>query len=359
MQPSPAFWSGKQVGVTGGSGFLGWHVVQQLVSLGAKVRVLGLSPRRKHPLLRTTDVELIMGDVRDPVAVRSLATNSEVIFHIAGPVAVWGPALRRMREIHFEGTLAVLSAAHATCRVVHTSSVVAVGATRSGEPLTEESPFELATLRVDYVHAKREAEDLALDAARRGQWVCVVNPAYLVGPEDFEPSVMGRLCRRFWKGRLLVAPQGGINLVDVRDVARGHILAAEHGQPGRRYILGGENRTLPDLFGMLSRIGGKTRLPFSLPWWILAVAAGLAECRASLLQREPYPGLQHVRLNRYCWYFSSERAQREIGYHYRPLAETLRDTFAWFKERQRNPASRNVGWELESATAFHSPVPAL
>src|SRR5439155_1230081 len=128
--------------------------------------------------------------------------------------------------------------------------------------------FNLERLRVDYVRAKCAAEQVAAGAAARGRHVVIVNPGYLLGPEDYELSVMGRLCARFWRGRILVAPPGGYNVVDVRDVATGHLLAAEHGRPGRRYILGGENYTLPELFRLLARAAGwRPRALIRLPRW--------------------------------------------------------------------------------------------
>src|SRR5262249_27943337 len=156
-------------------------------------------------------------------------------------------------------------------RIVHTSSIVAVGASRSGRVLDEESPFNLARLRVAYVQAKRGAECVALEEAARGRQVVVVNPGYMVGPEDYEPSVMGRLCARFWRGRILMSPPGGYDLVDVRDVAAGHLLAAERGQVGRRYILGGENHTLREFMHLLARIADwRPRGLPTMPAWGLA-----------------------------------------------------------------------------------------
>src|SRR5262249_22116390 len=150
----------------------------------------------------------------------------------------------------------LLAACEREARVVHTSSVVAVGATMSRRILDEESPFELGDLRIDYVHAKRNAEQVALAAAASGKDVVVVNPAYLLGPDDLEPSVIGRFCVRFWRGLMPLAPPGGINLVDVRDAALGHLLAAERGLAGRRYILGGENHSFASLMQLLTAPAG-------------------------------------------------------------------------------------------------------
>ena len=161
------FWGGKQVCVTGGTGLLGYQVVRCLLDAGAEVRVLALKPCGPHPLERDPRVRLIWGDVRDPFLVGHAVSGADVVFHVAGVVAVWGPALERMRDVHALGTKNVLEAAPEAARVVVTSSVVAVGASHDQEPLDEESPFTLEDLRIDYVHAKRTAEQVALVGPRR------------------------------------------------------------------------------------------------------------------------------------------------------------------------------------------------
>jgi dihydroflavonol-4-reductase len=331
MEARRGFWAGKRVCVTGGTGFLGFHLVQQLLGEGARVRVVALPPPSTHPLHLLQEVESSFGDIRDAAFVRRSLVDCDVVFHTAGLVAVWGAALTRMNAVHLDGTRNVLAGAPSSARIVHTSSIVAVGASHGAELLTEESPFNLRHLRVDYVHAKRAAEQIALEAAARGQWVTVTNPGYLIGPEDHEQSVMGRFCRRFWKGRMLVAPPGGFNLVDVRDVARGHLLAAERGESGRRYILGGENRTLRAFMLQLARVAGmRPRVLPGLPLWALWALAGLAEGRAWLTGKEPYPSMQHVRLNSYYWFVRSDRAREELGYQPRPLACSLEETYQWY-----------------------------
>jgi dihydroflavonol-4-reductase len=222
-------------------------------------------------------------------------------------------------------------------RVVHTSSIVAVGASRRGRVFNEYDEYPFAEIRVPYVRAKRAAEELALEAVAGGQDVVVVNPGYLLGPEDLEPSAMGRFCVRAWKGRVILAAPGGYNFVDVRDVATGHLLAAERGECGRRYIFGGENLRMP---AFLERLAAVARFrPRAIPVLPIAglwLAAAVAEGRARYVTgREPYPAFQHVRVNRYDWFCSSERAERELGYRARPLDETLRDTHRWFAERGR------------------------
>jgi dihydroflavonol-4-reductase len=344
-------WQEKQVCVVGGSGFLGFHLVKQLLCQGARVRVLSLAPRSGHPLWHMPDVDKRFGDLLDVDHVRAALRDCAVVFHAAGIVAVWGPALARMFDVHVTGTRNVLDAAPAGARVVHTSSIVTVGASRWREVVDEDESFNLSRLKVDYVHAKRAAEDVALQAAGRGQHVVVVNPAYLLGPEDHECSVMGRLCTRFWRGRVLLTPPGGFNLVDVRDVAAGHLLAAEHGRPGRRYILGGENRTLPEFLDALARTAGwRPRTLPRLPAWALRAFAGLAHLRACWTRRQPYPSLQAARMQGYTWFCSSDRARRELGYHARPLEQTLADTYAWYTARGLKAPHGFLRWWLRPAT---------
>jgi dihydroflavonol-4-reductase len=331
MQADPRFWAGKRVCVTGGTGFLGWHLVQHLLSLKAHVRILALRPASPVLADLVQSLDCVFADIRDPIAVRRALADRDIVFHTAGTVGVWGPALKQMHEIHTLGTQQIIQALPEQARLVHTSSVVAVGATRDLEVLTESSPFLLQNLRVAYVHAKKAAEEIALAAANQGSDVVVVNPGYLIGPEDYERSVMGRLCLRCWKGRVPLLPPGGLNFVDVRDVAQGHLLAAERGKSGRRYILGGEDLELADFIRRLGEVRGlSTRLWFRLPRWLYFAAACLAELRGRFAGREPYPSMQHVRTNRYHWYYSSNRAHIELGYQTRPLMETLRDAHEWY-----------------------------
>jgi len=321
---------------------LGYHLVRLLIQLGARVRLLALPPSPSHPVLKNPWVKCVFGDVLDEAVVRTAVTGAAVVFHTAGLVSAWGPALRRMHAVHVTGTRNVVAAAH-DALMVHTSSIVAIGASRRPRPVTEESPFELDNLRVDYVQAKRAAERVALEARRPA---VVTNPGYLLGPDDHEHSVLGRFCNRFWRGRVPLTPPGGFNFVDVRDVARGHLLAAEHGVPGRRYILGGENLTLRGFLDLLSETAGlRPRALPCVPAWVLALWARLAACRSWFTGTEPYPAIQHVRMNRYYWYARSERAREELGYDARPLRDCLHDTYRWYlAERQRSMRGLTQWW---------------
>jgi dihydroflavonol-4-reductase len=333
MKPDPRFWAGKRVCVTGGTGFLGWHLVRQLLLVTPHVRILGLRPASQQLAALLQAHDCVFGDVRDPSAAREAVRNCQIVFHTAGTVAVWGPALTQMHEIHVVGTRQILQALPANARLVHTSSVVAIGASLANEVLMEESPFTLQALKVDYVHAKKAAEDIALEAAACGIDAVIVNPAYLIGPGDYENSVMGRLCLRFWKGKVPLIPPGALNFVDVRDVALGHLLAAERGRRGCRYILGGENQTMREFARRLAEVRGQLgRWRYPMPAWMQTALAWLAERRSALLLREPYPSLQFARMSRYRWRYSSARAEAELGYRARPVLESLHDAHRWFCE---------------------------
>ncbi|MFL5329720.1 MAG: NAD-dependent epimerase/dehydratase family protein [Gemmataceae bacterium] len=326
------FWRSRRVLVTGGTGFLGYHLIQQLLAAGAIVRSFALPAKSIPPF--AAQIECYWGDIRDRAAVEQAVAGCEVVLHTAGPVAVWGPALEVMHEAHCVGTANVIAAAGPGVRVVHTSSIVAVGASASGAILDEDASFDLR-VKIGYVQAKRAAEEVAIKAAIAGRDVVVVNPGYLVGPEDFEPSVMGKYCARVWKGKVTACAPGGFNLVDVRDVAAGHMLAAERGQAGRRYILGGENYSVAQFTRMLADVAGmRPRALPLLPITVMWAAALVAQAHSRKTGREPYPSFQHIRLSRYSWFVKSDRAMRELGYRPRPLHETVRDFYQWFAQRE-------------------------
>ena len=333
MTATPEFWAGRPVCVFGGTGFLGRHLVSRLLDCGARVRTLSLGgpPLDPHPHL-----DARTGDVADPAAVRAAVEGTGTVFLAAGPVGV-GPELSRGMGAHPDALASVRAALPTEARLVLTSSIVAVGATLRGEVLNEDSPFPNADLNVGYVQAKRRAEEAALAAAPR-QDVVVVNPGYLFGPNDLGTSVMGELCLRFWRGTLALPPAGGINGVDVRDAAEGHLLAAERGARGRRYILGGENVHLTDLYAALARAAVLRRVVLPsfrppLPSWAFWLIAAFAELGRRLTGRNPEVSFELVRMLRRHWFVDSARARGELGFTTRPLAETLADTFAWHAAR--------------------------
>lgn len=331
MLTDSLFWKNKRVCVTGGTGFLGWHIVRQLMPTAAHVRILGLPPLSCHFVERFDSLDCVHGDVRDPDLVRRAISDCNLVFHAAGPVGMWGRSNQEMHDVHVIGTRNVLQALSPGARIVQTSSVVTIGASRAPAELSEGADFLLAREKIDYVHAKKAAEDLVLAAAANGVDAVVVNPGLLIGPEEYALSVLGRFCLRFWRGRLPFVPPGGFNVVDVRDAARGHLLAAQHGYSGQRYILGGENLTWLQICRLLAEIGQRApRLYFRIPLWLEYVLAWCSEARAAIVRHEPFLSLQTVQLNRFYWYYSSRFAQDELGYAARPIRESVADAFDWF-----------------------------
>ncbi len=330
-----SFWRDREVGVTGGTGFLGYLLVKKLITLGAKVTVYSLEPRKNHPIhsLNTHQSKLIWGDIRDSDAVEKALHGKSVIFHTAGLVAVWGKAIRIMEEVHRDGTRNVLKALSPSSVLVHTSSIVAVGATRDGKILQEQSEFTLPKNYLPYIQAKKDSEELVLSNSSENRMV-VVNPGYLIGPEDEELSIMGRFCLRFWRGRIPIAVSGGLNYVDVRDVVDGHLAAAILGKTRERYILGGYNLNYVEFQKCLSSVAHyRPRAMPKIPWIMLRIFAELAEMRSLWTKKEPYPAVGHARLNRYYWYVNSEKATRELNYQPRPLQETLEEMYQWFVKK--------------------------
>ncbi|HEY1187074.1 MAG TPA: NAD-dependent epimerase/dehydratase family protein, partial [Gemmata sp.] len=359
--PAPAphpFWTGMQTGVIGGNGFLGRHITAALLRRGARVRTLSLPGPQvgdPHPNLETRT-----GDATDLETVRAAVAGARVVFLAAGPVGVGGAVARGMNT-HAGALTQVLSALPDGARLVLTSSIVAVGAGRFGEVLNEDSPFPNTGLRVSYVQAKRAAEEAAL-AARHERDVVVVNPGYLFGPDDPGPSVMGQLCVRFWRGNVALPPGGGINVVDVRDAAEGHLLAAERGMKARRYILGGTNVLLSELFAALARAAGLRRvlLPSFRPpcpngvFWSVAACAELWH---RVTGKPPAPSFELVRMLKRTWFVSSARAEAELGYRARPLTETLADAYRWHAARTRvAPRGLNRLWLRRARAA--APLPS-
>lgn len=347
--PDPLFWRNRRVVVTGATGFLGWHLVQLLRQLKARVRTLALHPPLRHPLLALRDLEPVFGDVLDDRLVASVLTDAEVVFHAAGPVAVWGISSRAMLDTHIRGTLNILRYSPVRARIVYTSSVTTIGCTRTAILLDEETRIVSPGSQLAYIEAKRTSEELCYQAAGTGRWVTIVNPAYLIGPEDFGPSILGRFCQRFWKGRIWLVPHGGINIVDVRDVALGHVLAAEHGRSGQRYILAGHNRSFLEFCRELATVANyRPRMLTTCPTLLLKACAAVAHAHSWWTGREPYPSFGHVQIGSRFWYYTSQRACRELGYIARPLRETLEDTWAWYRQYHRPVLRTFQRWWLRS-----------
>lgn len=347
MRPDGDYWTGRTVAVVGGTGFLGLHLVRLLRGLGAKVQVVGL-PSGPAASEHLSQVRLFVGDVRNAELVGRGLAGCTVVFNVAGPAAASGPELE---AIHVAAIRQVLAAAPATARIVHTSSIVTLGTTRDGRIVDEENPAEARQPKVDYVRAKCASEGIALAGAATRP-VVIVNPGYLIGPDDFNQSVMGRVCVRFWQGRLPLAPPGGFNVVDVRDAALGHLLAAERGQSGRRYVLGGHNISYREFLEALAEVAHfRPRWLPTLPGPVLLTWARLAQARAWLRGKPAFPSPAEARLSRRFAYVSWRRAAVELGYAPRPLSDSLRDCYAFHRRYSKIQPRGLSAWWLRAPLA--------
>jgi dihydroflavonol-4-reductase len=315
--------------VTGGSGFIGSHLVRALAKRGDELRLLA---RRSSKLGHLEDLEFerAAGDITDRRAVRRAMKGVDRVFHVAGRTSLRGADRRAVFEINVRGARIVFEEALAAGvgRLVHTSSVGAIGAARPRGAADEQTPFEIGHLGIAYVNAKHEAELEALRAAARGLPVVIVNPSFVFGPDDPTGTSM-TLIRRFLLRQIPVYTEGALNIVDVRDIARGHLQADAKGEVGERYILAGRNFTLQRLFADLSRISGVDPPPLKVP-----AAFALAGVEAGTRLGLSLPvSTDEVRSASLWWTYRNAKARKQLGFKPRPHEETLADAVAWQAEQ--------------------------
>ncbi len=327
---------GDEILVTGGTGFIGSSVSGQLVVRGAKVRVLVRPGSPVGHLDRA--VTVVPGDVRDRAAVRRAVQGARMVFHLAALYRFWAPDPRVFTEINVTGTRHVIEeATTAGCeRIVYTSTVGTLGLATAGptSPVDERSVADVDHLFGPYKRSKYVAEHEALRAAAQGAPVVVVQPSMPVGPGDRKPTPTGRTVLDYLNGRIPAVVDTTLNIVDVDDVARGHVLAAERGRVGRSYILGGENLSFAE---MLSELGAVTGLPaptVRIPGLVARGAALVSDVvEGRLLGKEPSLPREAARMAATHMAFDDRRARDELGHTSRPAAEALERAARWFVER--------------------------
>ena len=318
--------------VTGGTGFVGGHLLRKLLQAGYDVRALVRSSSKRDNL-KGLDVEPVLGDLRDLDSLLKASRGCELIFHCAADYRLWAPNVQDLYESNVGGTKNILQAAreNGVGRVVVTSSVAAVGIPKDGGQGCEDTPVTLEDMIGHYKRSKFLAEQEAFKAAGEGQDVVIVNPSTPIGDRDIKPTETGRIITRFLNGGMPCYVNTGLNLVDVDDVCQGHILAAHKGQSGRRYILGGWDMSLEQILMEISDISGLPAPSFELPLWLagcLGVVDTFIEDR--LLHREPSIPLEGVKMAKKLMYFSWKRAERELGYRPRPIRGALERAVDWF-----------------------------
>src|SRR5229473_5319280 len=319
--------------VTGATGFLGSHVARVLADQGANLRLL-VRPTSNLKNLEGLQTETATGDLRDPASLEKAMAGCEVVFHVAADYRLWVRDPAEMYRSNVEGTRAMLEAArkNGVRSVVYTSSVATIGFTGNGRPADEDSPVSLANMIGHYKRSKFMAEQVALEAGRSGMRVVTVNPTTPVGEQDVKPTPTGRIVVDFLKRKFPAYVETGLNLVDVRECARGHIAALGKGKSGERYILGGENLTLKQILDKLAKITGLPSPTVKLPY-VVAYAAGAVDEMFSgrLLGREPRATIETVRMGKKKMWASSDKAERELGWKNIPVNDALRRAVEWFR----------------------------
>jgi len=318
--------------VTGGTGFVGANVVRELLAEGATVRVLA-RPGGERLALAGLRVEIVEGDLLDQASLRRAARGVELVFHVAADYRLWARDPRVLFRTNVEGTRAMLGAAvdAGAKRIVYTSTVGALGVPRDGTPGNEDTPVSLDDMVGPYKASKFLAEAVAREMADAGAPVVVVNPSAPVGPWDVKPTPTGQMIVDFMRGRMFASLDTGLNLVHVRDVARGHLLAARHGRIGERYILGHANLPLREIFGLLAAITGRRPPRLTMPYAVAWLGAACLEGGARLTGRVPPVPLNAVRMARKRMYFDPSKAVRELGLPRTDVRQALEDAVAWFR----------------------------
>lgn len=334
--PSPErfHWAGRRVAITGATGFLGHHLCVALTAAGAEVTAL-VRAFSDTSRLKAMGVRTQVAPLDEPVLMADACRGRDVLFHLAGAVDFNNDWLH-CRKVNVEGTSNVLraSARAGIRRIIHASSIVAVGATRRPIRLDEASPWTLGGKGVPYVTTKREGEQLAL-AFREGPEVVVVNPASVIGPDDYSGSEFGIMCKRFWQGRIPLVFGGGNNFVDVRDVAAGMLAAADRGRTGERYILGGMNLSYSTFNAELARVAGRTIPRFRLPTALARIGAAIGDQLKRKKSKRPVLSSAQARLLGLFFYYDCSKAARELAYRARPLRNTLVDAHRFWTARRR------------------------
>ena len=317
--------------ITGASGFLGWHLARVLLDRGYSVRALVRPGSRVDGL----DVEPVIGDLRDGDSIDRAVSGCGLVFHAAADYRLWAKDPRELYRSNVEGTRNVLQAARRAGveRVVYTSTVGCIGIPESGIG-DEAAAVTFGEMSGDYKRSKFQAEQVALEFARDGLPVVIVNPTAPIGDHDVKPTPTGKIVLDFLKGDMPAFIDTGLNVVDVRDVADGHWLACAHGKIGERYILGSENLTLAQILEKLARLTNRKAPSVRLPYAVAYGAGLFSTALANVTGSAPRIPMEAVRMARKKMWVSVEKARRELGFTPGPAEQALARAVDWFSQTQ-------------------------
>jgi len=329
-----------RVFLTGGTGFVGAHVARRLVERGDDVIVL-IRASSNISLLQGLSVETIVGDIQDFDSLLGAMKGSDEVYHVAADYRLWARDPREIYHSNVNGTRNVLEAAMRLDipKVVYTSTVGCLGIPKDGSPGDENTPVTRDELVGHYKKSKYDAEQVALSYAAKGLNIVIVNPSTPIGPGDIKPTPTGKTILDFMRGKMPGFVDTGLNLIDVEDVAVGHLLAARYGRIGEKYILGNRNMTLQEILQVLAKITDRKAPTLCIPYWVAILAAAVDTGISRVLNREPGIPLEGALMSRKKMFFSADKAVRELGLPQSPVEDALRRAVEWFEEN--NYASCN------------------
>lgn len=322
--------------VTGGTGFVGSHVVRRLIDQKVTVRCL-VRPGSKRANIEGLDLEYIVGDLRDAPSLKTALRDCQMLFHVAADYRLWARDPHEMDRTNIDGTRTLLQAAGdaGIKKVVYTSSVAAVGRPASNGHLgigREEFDPTPEQLVGPYKRSKFQSDMLAREFAGKGLPIVIVNPAAPIGSQDIKPTPTGKMIVDFLNGRMPAYVETGMNFIDVEDVATGHWLAAVKGVVGERYILGHKNMTLKDFLDLLARLSGKPGPKFRIPYAVAWMAGAASTSLSYLTGKEPLIPLDGVRMAHEPMYYDASKAVSKLGLPQTPVEEAARKAIRWFKD---------------------------
>jgi len=319
--------------VTGATGFIGSTVARELLDAGAEVRVTV----RKDSDTRNIDgldVERVCGDTRDRDSMRAALKGCDTLYHVAAYFAHWSLNKELFYEINVEGTKNILEEALAQGlqKVVYTSTSNSIGSHGAGNFVNEDAEFNAWKTGDHYAISKYLAEIEAKKICDRGLPMVIVNPTLVIGVRDLKPTPSGALVVDIVNRDMPGYIDGAINIIDVEDVARGHLLAAEKGRIGERYILGNANVTVGDFFRLVAGIAGVKPPRLKLPYGIALLLGHMFEVQARITKKPPVVSVSQVRIGKMGEHFDNSKAVNELGLQLTPLGETIEKTVRWFTE---------------------------
>ncbi len=329
--------------ITGATGFVGSHVLRQLLRRGDRVRVLARDSSRKTNV-EAFGCEMVIGDLKDSMSMVRCVQGCRRVYHVAADYRLWVRNPQEIYDSNVGGTRNLLSACCEAGieKVVYTSTVGTIGVRTDGVPADEDSPVKLDDMIGHYKRSKFMAEQVAMEFAASGLPLVIVNPTTPVGRGDIKPTPTGKMILDFVKGRMPAYVDTGLNIVNVEDVARGHILAESRGRVGERYILGGENLGLNRIFEVLASICGKRAPRFRIPYFVALISGHLDNLfTGTVLRREPFIPIDGVRMARYKMYVKSDKARQELGYDPGPADRALREAAEYFLSEWRGDTARD------------------